>query len=397
MSKIITGDYHLVKNLNSYVILNIIRTKSPISGAEMAKITGMRPSTVMNILKDLEKKGLILNSGTGESTQLGGRRPTLWEICGNYGYIIGIELEVNDIHAVLVDLNSKIIAEKAIQIEKFSSVSDIEHKIIEIVADLLSSKMISRRNILGLGIGISGIVDIINGTIIKTSLLPSSDESILLGKSLKNHFNFPVYFENDANAAALAEKWFRKDMSANHMIFTLVMIDKAVFGVGFGLILNNGLYRGASMFAGETNSFPYNIKKLLVKCCDYHSKTMVIDGLEYDVDELQIHHLLKALDFKNEIAIKFFAEAGKIVGNELATILNLLDPNLIVVGGKISKAKKYFLDSINEIVNQKFANCGERKFSIVESALSGDSVPLGAATIVLRKIFQGPVIENQLN
>ena len=77
MKKIITGDYRLVKSLNSHIVLNLIRTRGPIYGADLAKITGMRPSTIMSILRNLEKKGLIFKSGTGASSVQGGRKPTL--------------------------------------------------------------------------------------------------------------------------------------------------------------------------------------------------------------------------------------------------------------------------------------------------------------------------------
>ena len=69
----------------------------------------MRPSTVHNILKNLEKEGMVLKIGTGHSTKLGGRRPTLWKIRGNYGYVLGIQIEINELEVVLVNLNSRII------------------------------------------------------------------------------------------------------------------------------------------------------------------------------------------------------------------------------------------------------------------------------------------------
>ena len=76
MAEIITGNYRLLKDLNSNVILNLVRTNAPISGAELAKITGMRPSTVHNILKNLEKERMVLKIGTGSSTKAGERSPT---------------------------------------------------------------------------------------------------------------------------------------------------------------------------------------------------------------------------------------------------------------------------------------------------------------------------------
>lgn len=391
--KILTGNHRLLKKLNRNIILNLVRTNTPISGASLAKITGMRPSTVQYILKNLEKKGLVLKIGTGDSTKLGGRRPTLWKICGNYGYVVGIQLELNEIQAVLVDLNSQIIAEKKIKIKRFNSLSDIDNKVVEIIEDILSAKRINKRQLLGVGIGVSGLVDISNGVIIKTSLLSPSQQPIHLEKSLKKYFKVPIYIENDANAAALAEKWFGKAKGLNHIVFTLVVIDRDVFGVGFGLILDNDIYHGANMFAGETNPFTINIKKILKHHCDFNNDTLIIGDQSVPIDELEIHHLIKLLEFEDETAIRFFQEAGKIVGKELVNVLNLLDPNMVVIGGEISKAKKSILDPIQQAISNGSSLGVERKFRLVESSLPGYSVALGAATIILQKIFQEPLIK----
>ena len=95
MEMILTGNNSLLKNLNNKGILNLIRTKPPLSGSNLAKIAGMRLSAVHNILINRDKKGLVLKMGTGNSAKLGGRRPTLWRVCGHYGYVVGIQLEIN--------------------------------------------------------------------------------------------------------------------------------------------------------------------------------------------------------------------------------------------------------------------------------------------------------------
>ena len=102
MEKILTGNRRLLKNLNSNVMLNLIRFNAPISGSNLAEINYMMPSTVRNILKNLKKEGLILKIGIGNSAKLGGRRPTLWKICGPCGYVVGNQLEINEFQAILV-------------------------------------------------------------------------------------------------------------------------------------------------------------------------------------------------------------------------------------------------------------------------------------------------------
>lgn len=390
--KILTGNQRLLKNLNNNVILNLVRTRSPISGASLAKITGMRPSTVQNILKNLEKKGLVQKDGIGDSTKFGGRRPTLWTICGNYGYVVGIQLEINEIQAVLVNLNSQIIAENKISIRKFNTISDIEQKIIEIIENILSVKNIHQRQLLGVGIGASGLVDSLNGIIIKTSLLSSSLQPIYLEKTLRTHFDIPIYIENDANAAVLAEKWFGKAQGIKNVIFTLAIINKDVFGIGFGLILNNDLYRGANMFAGEIEPHDLNVKKMLVYFCNYNKKHFKVGNQIVKTDELMLHHLIGALDYRNKDAIHFFYEIGELIADELLRVINLLDPELIVIGGEFSKAKEFVLNPIRKKIQEQLSLTNHRKFEIVSSLLPENSVALGAATIILQKIFHKPVL-----
>jgi len=162
VAEIITGNYRLLKDLNSNVILNLVRTNAPVSGAELAKITGMRPSTVHNILKNLEKEKMVLKMGTGSSTKAGGRRPTLWKIRGNYGYVIGLQIELNEIEVVLVNINSRIIDDQHLIIDRFRSLSDIESKIVEVIDNILAA------NRFGIVIGNIGSISY-TGSIIKVN------------------------------------------------------------------------------------------------------------------------------------------------------------------------------------------------------------------------------------
>lgn len=383
------ANHRLLKNLNNNAILDLVRTDAPISGARLAKITGMRPSTVQKILKNLQNQGLVREIGIGASTKVGGRPPTLWEICANYGYIIGIQLEINEIQAVLVDLKSQIVAEYQIANDRYDSLLDIEQKITTTIAEILKSKDIDDRQLLGVGIGVSGLVDITRGVILKTSLLRHSSAPLPLEKSLRKHYNIPIYIENDANAAALAEKWFGARKNVDHFIFMLAVIDKDVFGIGFGLVFENAIYRGANMFAGETNSFNLNIKKILLDQCHY-TKRKLYDGCTYiDIDELTMHDLIRAVEHGNPTVKCFFDSVGELFARELSSVINLLDPQMIVIGGEIAKAKNYLLEPIHQVISKNGLLIAERGVQIVESSLAGNSVALGAASIILQKIFKG--------
>ncbi|NJK96574.1 MAG: MarR family transcriptional regulator [Bacteroidales bacterium] len=95
--------FNLTENSHKQV-LNLIRLYREISGAELARLTNLRPSTVLYILRILDEKGLIEISGTGESTTKGGKKPTLWKIKSNIGYVIGLEILVHKIRMVLTGI-----------------------------------------------------------------------------------------------------------------------------------------------------------------------------------------------------------------------------------------------------------------------------------------------------
>jgi predicted NBD/HSP70 family sugar kinase len=352
----------------------------------------MRPSTIQNILKNLETNGMVLKIGTGDSTKLGGRRPTLWKIRGKYGYVIGIEMEINEIEVVLVDFNSQIVDNQHIITKRFKNLGEIEDIVNRTIVNMLAANKIDNDSLLGIGIAVSGLVDIGDGCILKTSLLGPVQQPIYLQKSLEKHFDVPIYIENDANAAVVAEKWFGNVNGIKNIIYTLIVVGTDSFGIGFGLILNNEVYRGTNMFAGETESFTLNIKKILKTKCGFKGDEIVVDGKSMDIGDLQIHHLIKILENKNECAIRFFKEVGNIVGEELVKVINMLDPGMIIIGGEILGADKYLLDPIRRRIQEKMSQVVSRKTAIMGSSLSQNSVALGGATIVLKRIFQDPLI-----
>ncbi len=394
MTKVITGDYHLVKDLNSKLVLNLIRTRGPISGADLAKISGMRPSTIMNILRHEEKKGLIVKVGTGHSTVQGGRRPTLWEICGNYGYIIGIKIELTEIRGILIDLNAKIFAQKALPNERGSTLEVIESKMLSLIDQLMMEHKISRRNLLGLGIGVSGAVDSLNGTIVKTDLIKSNPVPLKL--CLQKHFDFPILIENDANAAAICERWFGNVKEVSDFIYTLLIIDREVFGVGYGLVLDDHIYHGANMFAGEASPHSITIRDILDQMGVGNHEFIEIGGRKILKTEVDINLLIDAALHQDPIARRYFTEVAQILGKELAQIVDLLDPKIIVIGGEVSRVGDILLNPLRQVVTDHSNLSIKREVTIkVAESPMGDSITMGAATLILQNIFHNPVISSK--
>ncbi|HNS73563.1 MAG TPA: ROK family transcriptional regulator [bacterium] len=394
MKKIITGDYRLVKSLNSHIVLNLIRTRGPIYGADLAKITGMRPSTIMSILRNLEKKGLIFKSGTGASSVQGGRKPTLWEICGNYGYIIGLQIELNEVHGVLIDLNSHVLARSALPVEGKLTLEDLQSYIFRIVDTLLTPQKISRKNLLGMGIGVSGLVDYRNGVIVNTALM--GKVPVHLKAALEKNYDFPILVENDANAAAMCEKWYGKGKNISDLIYMLLVMDQHVFGVGYGLYLEDQIYRGAHMFAGETAPQPISIKQMLEKVAPEFGGEVMLNGRSLPKERVTLQDLIDAALDQDGLAIRYFQELAKIVARDLAHIINLLDPEMILLGGEVSKVGDLLLNAVrSELKADARARVSHDLDVKIETSTVVDAVAMGATTLILQNIFTSPVLQTK--
>lgn len=394
MKKIITGDYRLVKSLNSHIVLNLIRTRGPIYGADLAKITGMRPSTIMSILRNLEKKGLIFKSGTGASSVQGGRKPTLWEICGNYGYIIGLQIELNEVHGVLIDLNSHVLARSALPVEGKLTLEDLQSYIFRIVDTLLTPQKISRKNLLGMGIGVSGLVDYRNGVIVNTALM--GKVPVPLKAALEKNYDFPILVENDANAAAMCEKWYGKGKNISDLIYMLLVMDQHVFGVGYGLYLEDQIYRGAHMFAGETAPQPISIKQMLEKVAPEFGGEVMLNGRSLPKERVTLQDLIDAALNQDGLAIRYFQELAKIVARDLAHIINLLDPEMILLGGEVSKVGDLLLNAVrSELKADARARVSHDLDVKIETSTVVDAVAMGATTLILQNIFTSPVLQTK--
>ena len=393
MKELVIGDYTLVKNLNSHIVLNLIRERGPIYGADLARISGMRSSTIMNILRNLEKSGLIVNAGAGESTRQGGRRPTMWEVNGHYGYVIGLKIGLGEIQGVLMDLKCSILAQVRVGASEMLDPEQLVGQIHYLVDHLLVSGRIKSSKVLGLGIGVSGAVDSENGLVVKSYMLKNS--AIPLRNMLRKHYRYPIYIENDANAGILCEKWFGHARDDRDMLYVMLVIDQKVFGIGYGLILDDRIYRGAHKVAGESHAHRITIKSMLDEIGDAAEKNVRIGNRSVDKDQVQLADLLHAAPVRDPVALKYFEYLGALLGEELVTIVDLLDPQRILLNGEVTKAGELLLQPLRNALKSK-SILGEVRDTTIEIATPqpADLVAMGAASLVLQEVFQNPVLRD---
>jgi predicted NBD/HSP70 family sugar kinase len=221
--------------------LNTIKISGPTSRVEIARQTGLSAATVTGITAELIDEGLIFEKEEGVSR--GGRRPILLAINPQGGYVVGIKLMEEHAIGAITDLEATIITKHFNQLDDHSLTAAID-TLVGLVDALMTEVGIERGQLLGVGIGLAGIVDAMEGTLRYSPIFGWHD--VPLVKLLQSRLQVPVYIDNDVNTLTLNEQLFGAGQGIDN--FLTVTIGR---GVGMGIVVNGQLYRGVSGGSGE--------------------------------------------------------------------------------------------------------------------------------------------------
>lgn len=213
-------------------------------------------------------------------------------------------------------------------------------------------KKLYNETVTGIGVGMPSLVDVREGVVFKPTNIPSWNK-VHLKDILEEKFNVPVYINNDANCFALGEKYFGVAKDFDDIAGITLGI-----GMGVGIIIKGKLYSGRNAGAGEFCSIAYKDHDY-----EYYCSTKYFEekyGLKYDV-------LLKRAQKKDKIALAIFEIFGNDLGNAIKTIMYALDPEVIVIGGRIAEAFDFFKDSMYKTVNTFIYKTTLKNFQILKS------------------------------
>ncbi len=385
------------KNLS---ILEVIRKNGPISRTDISKLTELNIVTVSNYVNHYIKKGLVVEGELDEST--GGRKPVLVELNPKSGYIIGVGLNMMSMVGVLVDLEINVVTE--LKKERLPENSEkVIQQMVDLAAEIIEKAEIDKTKIVGVGVGIPGIIDERGRTIRWPQSLGDKDISVCtsIKDTFEKRLGVPAFVENDANAAVLGEKWLGLDRDVRNMVYMFS-------GVGCGILINEEIYRGATGAAGELGITSVHASK------DYtqkiatqlgrwemdigmvrHAKERIEKGetsviKEYVKGELEKIHfrdIIRAIKEKDALAMKVAEQAGQDLGKKVAFIVNLLNPEVVVIGGGIEDCGAPLLDSIKSSVKEWSVEEAVTPVKIIPSAFGENAVALGVVGIVAREVF----------
>jgi len=384
-----TGNRDLIRAINSSHVLNAIKAHGPIGRADIARRTGLSPATVTSISASLISKNLILEKSAGDSS--GGRPPILLVINPKGGYVIGIKLTETNAVCALTDLEATVIA-KTSMILSGHNPAQVVDDLTQMVTSFIREQKISKKQLLGVGVGVAGIVDAEEGLLRQSPIY--GWENIPLRQMLQSKLNVPTYIENDVNTLTLTERWFGPGQGVDN--FLTVTVGR---GVGLGIVVNGQFYRGQNGGAGELGHTAIDPNGPLCACGKhgcleaYVGDPGLVRAAQESVSKSiqSIDELLQLAQNGNPAAIKIFNQAGRILGIGIANLINLFNPKKIIISGEGTKEGDFLFIPMKESIQQNTMP-GLFDPKIVEIIPWGDDAwARGAAGLVLRELFESPI------
>ncbi len=370
-------------------ILNAIRIHREISGAELSRLTKYQPSTIVYILRALEKRGLIEISRISFAQGSAGKPPTLWRLVPNKGYIFGFELIPNELRSIIINFSGDVIEqEHKTGIEDLSS-ERIPCIVNEFCSELIDANKIPREKIIGAGVALPGLVDRLNGLVLYSRKLFL--QNCPLREMISKKLSLPVEIVNDANAGALGIKWFldSPEPAPPHIVF--LTLNEKQGQMGAGLILNGALYEGAAGSAGEIFKSLPALPELVEAGRQESSDDQPLYRAMQSHRSLSLEKVILYAKEKCKISEYILGVYSNFIVDEICRISELINPGWIILGGDITAAKELILNSIRTDVDVKLHQLYPMGVSIPRimfSKLGIYSVSSGAAALILRKIFE---------
>jgi glucokinase-like ROK family protein len=404
MSNYRAADQSFVRGTNIASILRYIHEQAPISRARLAALTGLNKSTVSSLVEELLERGLIHETGRDSPGQ--GRPATLLEINPAAGCILGIELGVDYVRAALVDLSGQILWRQSTD----SDPSHPQEQIIRQALELVDAGKVTSNErslpLLGLGAALPGMVDVQSGMLAFSPNLQWRDTP--LARIFHEHTGVPVFVDNDANAGAMGEHVFGLARQTRNFIFVVAGV-----GIGGGLFLNGELYRGAGGYAGEIgHTHVSSDSSRLCRCgsrgCWENSGNQyaLIERVRARLDvgrrsliprlcaeqnlPLGLNVIAQAAAQGDQEALSALHDTGEAIGQGIANLINIFNPELIVLGGAMIIVGEYLLPAILETVKEKSLPDICRQTQIQLSGFGVEAVVIGAAALVVEAILSNP-------
>jgi glucokinase-like ROK family protein len=393
--------YPLVEDKVQAEIMARVRAETgPVSRARLIEALDSSRGKISSEVARLVEKGLLAEKGLAQS--YGGRRSSLLGIPPSAGLIAAVDIGATSIDVALTTLGGELLARRGEPADVRDGPLPTLDRVKLLLSELLDEQAANARDVLAIGVGVPGPVEQASGLLTVPPIMPGWDR-FPIREAFAGEYAAPVFVDNDVNVMALGEHWGGVAKGVDDMIFV-----KIGTGIGSGIIIGGRLHRGTQGCAGDFGHICVDPAGPLCSCgnagcleamaaapaivlqaerCAREGESPLLMALLREKGELTMKDVGEAARRGDYCALTIVRKSGRLIGQTLASAVNVLNPSMIVIGGGVSRVGNALLAEVRSAIYQRSLPLATRNLPIVMSELDDVAGVVGASAMAAGEVL----------
>ena len=396
-------DHKTMKTRNQLLILQKMRENEPISRKALKNKTGLSWGTTATMISDLIERGIVTELRVKNTRA--GRKPSELGMNTERHKVLGLRLGSSFIKTILLDVRGSIVSTLNVAANPLSSKKGLVKQVTDIVDRTFEETAVQTSSLAGIGFAAPGAIDLRAGTCLYAPHIPQWINVPIIN-ILEKRYHLPCFMSHVNDCFALGEKWFGHAKNLSNFVCVILGT-----GVSAGLIIDGRVYRGFNDTSGEfghicvdpegplcvcgrrgcleTYASGHTIEMKARQLAERHKKGRIMQLAKEAGGRVTIESVFRAANEGDPDAIGIYEEMGHFLGRGISILINILNPEEVILGGGISRAHNHFLPSAREVINEN-----AWKYSRVNLRIStlDDAATLGAGALVLDEIYENGLL-----
>lgn len=395
-----------VENLTGVAYKNINLKKSIISYlansgnstvADLCKELNLSTPKVANLVNELIRDGVLKDFGKVDST--GGRKPNIYGLLPESGYFLGVDVKQNHINIGLTNFQKDLVHISQNQPYKLNNNEESLTELCRLIKNFIKSIQVPKDKILGLGLNLSGRINYATGY--SYSFFHFNEEP--LSRVIESQLGIKVFLENDSRAMAFGE--FSSGIVNDEKNVLFLNLD---YGLGMGIMINGQLYYGKSGFAGEFGHIPMFKNEIICHCGKKgcleteasgwaltrifkeklkNGSSTLLTSKKITAEDVKLENIIQAANNDDTLAIELIAEIGEKLGRGIALLINIFNPELVILGGSLAYTGEYIRLPIKSAINKYSLSLVNNDTQLKVSKLGEQAGVIGACLLVRNRFL----------
>ena len=398
MWKVINQRSLLIREPNEVRVLRLVRDSGEISRIEIAKECNLNKAYVSELVAKLIQTGFLEETGKVEENDKVGRKRMLLRFLPLAGLVAGVDVGMTHSTVVLTDLNATVLRKKSFVYSLEMPAKKVLSDVVNVITTLLDETNYSPSRLVGIGVGVQGLIDYRTNTLM-VSHNKKSWEGESLSAELEAHFKVPVYVENDVKAMTLGEYLLGSAKGIKNLVYLFIGD-----GLGAGIMINGHLHRGFTSSAGEIGytelepasfyreQFPlmFNGQSIFGQIL---TDTNIVESYRRSSlgradEQVSVATIADKAGNGDSTAVEIIRECASLLNNLSINLINMLNPEFIIIGGKLSQCYPKLIDQVRETIHKDLLSVPAEAVQVRAATRGEEAVALGATGLVLYEMFE---------